>query len=907
MNVKVISKPAILTLALAAALATVGCESGTGAKGDKGEQGAAGLPGTAGANAVGTPGAKGADGKDGTAGAAGATGATGEKGEKGESGNAASIKGSIAGVVTAAVGGAPLAGVTVNTLPLELTATTGADGSFKFADVPIGGYQLKFSKAGYLVQNVTAVGVVALNTTQLGVALVIDAAAGLPPSIVVTNNQLVGYEAQVELKPVVTDADGDVKAVTYQWLQTSGPKLALTGDKTATLSFKTLPLTSTKNIKLQRFGVLGLSPDDAGHYKFTLTATDAQAHTAKATVTVMAAAPSTGLRNLAIGLPVYLVGDGGTQTTWNWQLDNAAAPGATAVMTDSTKQYPHFTPDVKGNYTVKETVSGKSLVVYAGTWIGVMNATDMCTGCHNDGLAADKFAPWKKTRHFIGPQEKFDGISGAPGFSAACLECHTVGSSDFAKNGGFDDLATVANWALGKPAAGTWDALLKDKPEVGKLAGIQCESCHGPQGSAAHSAGAMGKPAAVQNELSSSRVSFSSQVCATCHQEAPHHYKPSQWEESGHANPALTVHATWEGRGVTAAHCGRCHSAQGFAAYTKQLKKGVSSNLTKPDGTAVDEAYLRGLGMQASTIEPQTCQACHDPHDATNPSQLRLFGAIASLPNGMTNLTGVGTGAVCMACHNTRNGEHNDFVKAPTSYSGPHAPSQTDVMYGFNAYFMPRFTPSKHLAVTDTCATCHVTIPTGSQSLAKQTANHSFKPDKTLCASCHSNMVTGEPLQAAVMLQLDDLNKAITGQVKALVTNAMTANGKITVRAFQVAGDVYSSAKDPNVDLADAPTSVELTSIHGGFSFILHLPKAVSVTWTTGKTEQITDVYVSAGEMVTLPAGGVLSKVLAPDSTVAKAVWNYLLLTGDGTNGIHNPTFYQDVMAATKAALLSGK
>ncbi len=893
----------VAVLALGFALAS--CESAAGPAGATGPQGIAGTPGQAGVD--GAPGKNGADGSNGADGATGPQGVPGAKGDPGADGNVAAAKGGITGVVTAANGGAPLAGVLVTTLPVALTATTAADGSFALANVAIGSYSLTFSKAGYLSQTLGTVGVVALNQTQLGVALVVDPAAGQPPSLVVQQALLVGYDQPVAIQATVTDPDGDALAVKWQWLQKGGPTVVVTGDKTSALAFKTLPLTATKLVKQQRFGVLGISPDDAGHYQFEVTATDVQGHAAKTTVTVMAAAPNPGLRNAALGLPLYLVGDGGLQKTWQWTLNIDGATGSKATLADAAKQFPHLTLDVKGTYKVTEAISGKTMTLYGGTWIGVMNATEGCVICHNGSLAADQFTPWLKTSHVVGVKQKFDGFKGGTGFGAACLGCHTLGNSPFANNGGFDDVAAVANWQFGTPAPGNWDALMKDKPAVGKLAGVQCESCHGPQGSSAHSAAGLGKDAAAKAEFKTSRVSWSSEVCATCHQALPNQYKPSQWQNSGHADPTLTVNATWEGRGATAAHCGRCHSAQGFAAYATQLKKGNAGLLVKPDGSAADEAYLRSLGMQAATVEPQTCQACHDPHDATNPSQLRLFDSIAALPNGMTGLTGAGEGALCMACHNTRNGEHNDFVKATTSYSGPHAPAQTDVLYGFNAYFMPRYTPSKHLAIADTCATCHVKIPTAGQALAQQSANHSFKPDATVCATCHSKLVTGEPLKAAVTLQLDDLKATIAGQVKALVVAAQLANGKITVRAWQPKLDVYSSAKDPTIDLADAPTSVELTSIHGSFGFILHMPKAVQATWTTGATEAITDVYVGAADLVTKPANGAATKLLAPDSTVAKAVWNYLLLSNDGTKGIHNPTFYQGVIAATKSALLSGK
>ena len=92
-----------------------------------------------------------------------------------------------------------------------------------------------------------------------------------------------------------------------------------------------------------------------------------------------------------------------------------------------------------------------------------------------------------------------------------------------------------------------------------------------------------------------------------------------------------------------------------------------------------------------------------------------------------------------------------------TSFSGPHAASQTDAMFGFNAYFVNRLNPSPHLAVTDTCAGCHYKVTTASEATAKQTSNHSFLVDTTLCASCHSANVDGVALQAANQAQLDAL------------------------------------------------------------------------------------------------------------------------------------------------------
>ena len=43
--------------------------------------------------------------------------------------------------------------------------------------------------------------------------------------------------------------------------------------------------------------------------------------------------------------------------------------------------------------------------------------------------------------------------------------------------------------------------------------------------------------------------------------------------------------------------------------------------------------------------------------------------------------------------------------------------------------------------------------------------------------------------------------------------------------------------------------------------------------------------------------------VFAADSTLVKASWNYDLLNGDGSFGIHNPSWETQVIDATLAAL----
>ena len=101
--------------------------------------------------------------------------------------------------------------------------------------------------------------------------------------------------------------------------------------------------------------------------------------------------------------------------------------------------------------------------------------------------------------------------------------------------------------------------------------------------------------------------------------------------------------------GVSSTSCARCHGANGFVAYAERLEAG--------NPVAFSSTELSALGITDGNVEPITCQACHNPHDATNPNQLRAYDEVALLPGGF-GVAGVGKGALCMTCHNTRNGQH---------------------------------------------------------------------------------------------------------------------------------------------------------------------------------------------------------------------------------------------------------
>jgi hypothetical protein len=846
------------------------------------------------------------------------------QGPQGDKGDTPVLAGTLTITVTdSATPPNPLAGVEVTSVDGSLKGdVTDANGQYTYSNVPLGAYSLLFHAAKWQDKTLDAVGVVANATTNVAVQLAFDTAGTPGPTISVSDQPLAGYGKQVTLAATVTPGDPADK-LTYKWTQTGGPAATLAGDTTATLTFTTAKFSDAKQVDLGRFGVLGINPDEANHYTFSLSVTDDKGHTTTQSVLAQSTWQTNGQANVPVGIPVFMQGDSlaadmvTPQTKWAWTLDVSGAAGSKAALDDATKQFPSFTPDVAGSYILKE--SGKTITVYAGTWTGEMDpggqaSQDTCTGCHNGGIAPDAFTPWKKTKHYSAAQRKMDGGDGAF-FPRSCMTCHVVGDSPVAANNGFDDVEKSDGYKYpAKAQPGNWDDLQKNHPKVGQLAGIQCESCHGPQNSKGHA------------KATGGRRSWDTAVCASCHEEKPHHYFPSQWEGTGHSDLKLALdEATWEGRGTTINHCGRCHSAQGYSQYTDQLQAGNTGVLTKDlkapaadNSNLVDQTWATDHGLVRAAVQPVTCSACHDPHDATNPAQLRIYDkAPAGLPNGMGAIANAGSGMLCMSCHNTRNGEHTDFVAKPgaTSFSASHAPAQTDVLYGFNAYWMPRYTPSAHLAVEDTCVGCHVKIPTAAQAAAKESINHAFKTDTTICSSCHADGVNGEALQASFDSSITALGNQIIKQELATVQLKLNADGSIMVSAWNSdpkLGDYYTA----KFALTTLPASVEHFEVHGQMGWIWHMANAISpapvlvdannnpvqVNGQNVVLGNLKDLYVRAGDVYDKTGA---TRLYNGASDLMLASWNYWLIKHDGTKGIHNPNFFSQVIAVTNTKLVS--
>ena len=583
-----------------------------------------------------------------------------------------------------------------------------------------------------------------------------------------------------------------------------------------------------------------------------------------------------------------------------------------------------------------------------------------CSSCHNVSPDGDhtlyEFNDWVASAHenynfqnpFATPmplvQAGLDGYIG-PHYAQSCMQCHTVGYSTVpsATDKGFYDLMGTTGWTFPTTLQpGNYAALPLDLEHRGS---IQCENCHGPLEPADHSQ-ALGIPALFALPLSPV-ANMSAGVCMQCHDEFPFHDLGSLWSASPHAQIDLVAEATVENRGTTAAHCGRCHAGEGFKVYVAQQQAGNPGLIARPTtcssgpyctctgtpavctpnapavctpnpaaGQTYDPAcpctpasgsttctgdpfyyaYLNGLGLNNATAHSQTCQTCHDPHKTT----LRVDGDSGVNAAGF-NVQNAGAGALCIVCHNSRNGAvYADTVLA--SWSAPHTPSQSDVFAGRNAIFFggtqaqlgttPAALPNEaaHKILGDTCVTCHVTlIPADIQAqYTPANTNHTFRSSFQVCVNCHGANI-GDIVASQVDGKMTDLSNALG----VLFRTKINANGTdaMTVYPINPDGSVGDNPLPSKVTIAAGSVQVvALSTVHGS--------PALIVTLTDGKT-----MYAAGVSSFKYGGAALFPVTTGPQQIAAAAFYNYLYVQGGAAHGVHNPSFVNGVLDATMTQL----
>ena len=845
----------------------------------------------------------------------------GDTGPAGPAGSSATSSGTVSGTVKDIYGN-NVANVAIAYSPTVSGVTvspSGANGAYS-AELPHGEYTLTFTKSGYTTQTQT-IYYTASNSLTLDVYLVptgpFAVNAGVDKTVTISGAAATDY-----VLPAATlsyfDSSINQASSTIAWSVVDGNVTIKSGD--ATLA-PTITLGTKADYKkvlveqsaaprwseaapvtyaaLERWQVVPLTVAATraaaqGTVKAaTLRVTVTNGSTTKTDDVVLAVAlpvvPNTGIRNVPVGQPVLLQGP--TQAAYAWTMTGPT--GSAAILNDATTRYPDFIPDVTGTYTIKEAGTDR-ITVYAGKYVGMMAGYQTADigcgssgGCHAAWDNNARMSTWMATGHkavmFTGMMELPPGGHYNP---ASCAACHAVGwnyyTTTVQSDSFFEKMNSVTNTAglklvdwfnnnhiQGNPNVES--AMATNFPAVYKLAGIQCEVCHGPNNSFAH-----GGYVAANAYAETARIDFSSNACGYCHGRPPTHGRFQQWNSSGHASYEL---AQAEG---ASGGCSGCHSAQGFFLLKTQLAGGTGNR------TITVPTYLT-----ASTVEPITCIVCHDPHnegkmisitggvstDTAESIPVRIQDNTDLLPGGFM-ATGVGRGAQCIFCHNSRNGYvatlstatlHEDgdpnfgtnMTTTANSYTAPHAASQGDVLMGRNAYFLGAATPgqrSKHSIIADTCVTCHMTIakaPAALRSTTAWSANHTFEATvEETCKECHSEKFEGGTIPTLFASRLSTLSLEISKAVYR-VKNGVNPPAGTTVS--------FTAGRAP-------------AFVVNGVSTALH---------TTGNTGYL---------------DGVAGLTNGYDPTIAKLNWNYELLRTGAGNGTHNPDFTWKVFDASIAA-----
>jgi hypothetical protein len=295
---------------------------------------------------------------------------------------------------------------------------------------------------------------------------------------------------------------------------------------------------------------------------------------------------------------------------------------------------------------------------------------------------------------------------------------------------------------------------------------------------------------------------------------------------------------------------------------------------------------------------------CHDPHASGNLSgepnnaTVRIEGNTPPLIAGFQAI-GVGRGAICMTCHNTRRGLHNDetfdTIKGTSeAVRASHGGPQADVLMGENAFLVNTGIRGSHSFVTDTCTNCHMqrTPPPADLSYQLGGTNHTFFASDTICSDCHGAAFNAEGVKSAFEANIAALKTALEDGILALIAEQITAGNVVVVNL----GDAGERTISDAAEIED----VELGEGSGRASVALTFTDQTVTEQISLNNFQVRKALDPATCTQDLPRCELYDFA---DDRLVKATWNYSLVHQDKSSGIHNPAFVLEVLDASLDAL----
>lgn len=376
---------------------------------------------------------------------------------------------------------------------------------------------------------------------------------------------------------------------------------------------------------------------------------------------------------------------------------------------------------------------------------------------------------------------------------------------------------------------------------------VQCENCHGAGFDHVQEPDNRDNwpipRADVTNGAGGARVLDTDASCASCHGSS--HGPRSlagDWLISGHA--AENEHPQEN------PSCAGCHEGKTII----ERFSGQTSNYVERDVAAGEHHFLE-IG----------CTSCHDPHGSPNPAMLR---APIDVPNLQTNL--------CMSCHNRGTVPSASFSN---SSRGPHA-AQGPIVIGLGAGYSPAGFAFDTVQAYGT---------------------HASGANPRLCAGCHVNSFTADDNGVTVEYSGHEF----------LAVPCVDASGAISDNQDCGFGAAERSWAACTAAGCHGDATVASTALINQMGTIQDL---VDIIWINNDGNAPDDPSadwpkVSAGD------GGYLGEIFATDPTqftagapltpAEGAKFNAMMLAedlydhNDGSHGVHNPFYYEALLAAT--------